>query len=82
MNIVLFVTCIDNENETIAVLTGGDENVYYRVTSLTLSCFSGTLEKVICPVYTCSVAYTGKVTFQKLQEKAQQPCIMQSREDI
>ena len=29
----------------------------------------GTLEKVTSPVYTCTVAYTGKVTFYKVPEK-------------
>ena len=36
--------------------------IRYRVTSYTWPCFSCTLDKVTCPVYTCTVAYTGQGT--------------------
>ena len=41
----------------------------YRVTSYTWPCVSGTLYKVTCSVYACTVAYTRQVTFYKVLEK-------------
>ena len=35
------------------------------MTSNTWPCVSSTLEKVTCPVYMCTVAYTEQVTFYK-----------------
>ena len=32
-------------------------------------CFSDTLLKVTCPVYTCTVAYIGQAIFYKVPEK-------------
>ena len=44
---------------------------YHRIWGYQLNtwpCFSGVLEKVTCPVYTCTVAYIRQVTFYKVQE--------------
>ena len=41
----------------------------YRVTGYKWSCFPGTSEKVSCPIYTFTVAYTRQVTFYKVPEK-------------
>ena len=40
----------------------------YRVTINTWQCCSGTLSKVTCPVYGCTVAYTGQVLFTRCQK--------------
>ena len=40
----------------------------YRVTSYTWPCFSGTSVRVTFPVYTCTVPYTGQVTFTRYQK--------------
>ena len=34
-----------------------------------MPCVSSMLLKVTCPVYGCTVAYSGQVTFYKVQEK-------------
>ena len=36
---------------------------------MAVACFSGTLQKVTCPVYTRTVAYTGQVSLCKV------PCL-------
>ena len=40
----------------------------YKVTSYTWPCFSGTFQKVTCPVYTCTVAYTKILSFTMYQK--------------
>ena len=48
---------------------------YYRVTSYTWPCVSGSLLKVTCPVYPCSVTYIGQVTFYKIPEEKKRHCL-------
>ena len=45
----------------------------YREISYTWPCVSGTLYKVTCPVYACTVAYIGQVTWLQGTRKAR-PC--------
>ena len=40
-----------------------------RVTIQKWPCNSGTYQKATCPVYTCTVAYTGQAIFYKVPEK-------------
>ena len=59
-------TCVQTKNKLTDII---------YVTSQKWLCFSGTLEKVTYPGYTCTVAYTGKVTFYKILEKTR-PCLL------